>query len=192
MGEKIIANDLYEYLEYIRKRPGLFLGSKSISVLYNFIFGYQTACCLKELEENLVLDLEGFHDFVNDYYLHGPSTAGWKNVILAQHYGREEDAFDDFFRLLDLFKEGYPHVNSRNIILQLIQKIINNPLCLSAIIEDNIIVYLKNLPSKLEEGQSLYNYDSILYDLREMAVKDQMLSKLISEVAGSNEWSQVE
>ncbi|MBL7690722.1 MAG: hypothetical protein JNM41_03950 [Flavipsychrobacter sp.] len=188
MGEKIVANNLYEFLEYIRTKPGLFLGRKSITALHDFIHGYQTVCWLKDVPEKLIPDFGEFHDFVNNYYLHGSSTAGWKNVILSVHYGREEDAFDDFFRLLVLFREGYPKVNAKKIVLQVIQKMVNNPECLSEIDDANIVGYLKCIPSRLEEGQSLYDYESILYDFKEMAVYSEALSKLVTEVAGSQDW----
>jgi len=40
----------------------------------------------------------------------------------------------------------------------------------------------------LEEGWSLFNYDSIHYDLRQMAAGNEDLSKFVTSVMGSDAW----
>ena len=57
------------------------------------------------------------------------------------------DFFDDFFKLLDLFREGYSQVNSKKIIFQLIEKmILDNKFLGTEITDGPIIDFLKKIP----------------------------------------------
>ncbi len=97
--------NIYEFLARINERPGLYLGEKSITALRGFFDGYITAY----LENDLIIDwgkpsFRGFNDWVADYFHYKESTAGWKNILLWK-LGNEEKAFDQFFLLLEKYRQ---------------------------------------------------------------------------------------
>lgn len=104
---------IYELLERIKPRPGMYLGKKSITLLKAFISGYYFA-----RQTNNVAILEEippfgkFHDWIARYYNWESSTAGWNNIIL-QELGDEAKALDVFFELLELFKQRLPILKHR-------------------------------------------------------------------------------
>jgi hypothetical protein len=88
-------------IESIRHRPGLYLGSKSLTAFYHFLNGYKIACSAHRIEEDL-LGLEiphDFHEWVAYRTRFRESTSGWCNMIVATSRS-EEEAFDRFFELL--------------------------------------------------------------------------------------------
>lgn len=101
----------YSLIETIRKRPGMYLGSPSITALMNFLHGYQFA--LHELCKfddaypgNLFpLDFYFMHEYTALLFDLKESTAGWRNHILWNCGGDEEKALNRFFEILDEFKE---------------------------------------------------------------------------------------
>lgn len=101
----------YSLIETIRKRPGMYLGSNSITALMNFMHGYQFA--LRELRKfddacptNLFpLDFYFMHEYTTLLYGLYESTAGWRNHILWNCGGDEEKALNKFFEVFDDFKE---------------------------------------------------------------------------------------
>ena len=100
----------YSLIETIRKRPGMYLGSKSITALMNFIHGYQFAMCeRREFDDASTdlfpLDFWFMHEYTALLYGFYESTAGWRNHILQNCGGDEEKALFRFFELFDEFKE---------------------------------------------------------------------------------------
>ncbi len=98
----------YELLDRIQKKPGMYIGSPSISHLFMFLCGYQHARDL--LETPFTQQEEEFAEFqpwlqkrfaVN-------TSASWDKIILF--YSTDEShAFDIFFDLLQEFiKDKYP------------------------------------------------------------------------------------
>ena len=86
----------------IRKRPGLYLGKKSISLFRAFIHGYEQ--CLSESEMTRDVRLHpDLYEFVLEKY---PTilSIGWVEIILGQS-SSEEEAFDKFFVLYDEFQK---------------------------------------------------------------------------------------
>ncbi|WP_375238300.1 hypothetical protein [Aurantibacter sp.] len=67
-----------------REKTKLYIGSDSILTLRTF--------------------LDGFYDFVVNYYNYFESTSGWSNIILKESDGNEQKAIKQFFVLYDLFK----------------------------------------------------------------------------------------
>ena len=102
----VIQNDLYGYLDTIRKRPALYLGSLSISKLYSYINGYEAACSFKGIEDQLKPRWVLFHEFVKRKTNFYESTSGWCNMILTQCEGDEEKAVGLFFEYFDEFRNG--------------------------------------------------------------------------------------
>lgn len=97
----------YEIIEKIRVRPGMWLGSNSITALQHFLNGCSFA--LRETGNDKAdtlfpLDLCFMHEYtgllfdLND-------TAGWRNHILWKCGGDEEKALFKFFEVFDEFRQ---------------------------------------------------------------------------------------
>lgn len=86
-------DNLYETLLEIKKRPGLFLGEKSLERLYAFINGYNFY-----KKDNL---LDGFAEYVRNKYKI-QTNRNYSDIIYFFTM-TECDAFDKFFVLLDEF-----------------------------------------------------------------------------------------
>jgi len=91
----------------IRKRPGLYLGSPSITALYHYLHGFSSA--LDRLGNIgltvrlLPLPFSYFHSFVANHYDWFESTSGWCNIILQENDLDEEKSLETFFELFDKF-----------------------------------------------------------------------------------------
>ena len=99
-----IKGGLFEILAKIKAKPGLYLGSSSLSDLFVFLAGYKTA--RKELgiestpAENKFY--QEFHQFVETKY-NLQTTNSWAKIILL-YCGDESQGFERFFQLLEDFK----------------------------------------------------------------------------------------
>jgi hypothetical protein len=99
-----IKGGLFEILAKIKAKPGLYLGSSSLSDLFIFLAGYKTA--RKELGiESTPAEIkfyQEFHQFVETKY-NLQTTNSWAKIILL--YCRDESqGFERFFQLLEDFK----------------------------------------------------------------------------------------
>jgi hypothetical protein len=99
------ANNLYEYLDLVRKRIELYVGEKSITGLDCHIYGYINACRVKEIEETLNPPFHKFHLFVADYYSYQVTPKGWRQIILFENNNNEEKSIEVFWQLFDLFRK---------------------------------------------------------------------------------------
>ncbi len=107
---------LYDVLDKIRERPAMYLGEHSLSAMSHFINGFDMA---RNHETHETPPFDGFNDFVGKFY--GKyTTAGWKNLILSDHYGNENEALTRFYELLDEFRGQEIKFNSRDIVLRLL------------------------------------------------------------------------
>ncbi len=182
----------YDLLESLRKRPGMYLGSASITLLEAFLNGYGT---FHEQIDYGNPSFEGFNDFVGKFY--GKyTTAGWKNLILSDHYGNESEALDRFFVLLDEFKESATKPDSRAIILRLM-----NVAMLDFRAEDDhqrqkqIADLLHHVSNQL--GSAIYGgiidwYDNILQDIFERASGNEYLHSWIKSNTPSTAYFEYE
>ena len=98
----------YAAIEKIRKRPGIFLGQKSITAFSHFIGGYSMA--LSDLQvpvaaKLLPLPFEMFHYYTANYYGVGKTPKGWSTLILAACDNDEAGALDTFWNIYDAFRE---------------------------------------------------------------------------------------
>lgn len=100
-------NREYEFIETIRKRPGMYLGSNSITALWHFLNGCRFALreAGNEPYELFPLDFYFMHEYTKLMYGFYESTAGWRNHILRNCGNDEEKALFKFFELFDEFKE---------------------------------------------------------------------------------------
>jgi hypothetical protein len=190
MTEKIVINNLYDLLNEIRKRPAMYLGSKSLSSLRQFVDGYTVRNQIEGTEDQSEKDFAQLDEFVKDYYCHSSfpgDTTGWCNNILAANYGNEEAALNEFFKLLDLFREGYTAVNTKKVIYHLLHKwIVNKEDVLSAASnDDQIIRFLSDLPLRLMNVESSWHFEEIFYDIKDIAKVNAGLAGIIKEIIGN-------
>ncbi|MBW4602002.1 MAG: hypothetical protein KME29_21100 [Calothrix sp. FI2-JRJ7] len=96
---------IYEILDKIKAKPGMYLGKASVSDLFIFLVGYKTA--RRELSIKLTDQeadfCENFHSFVEKKYKLHTSNSWAKIIMLYCHH--EKDGFERFFKLLDEFKK---------------------------------------------------------------------------------------
>lgn len=96
---------VYNIINTIRKRSGMYLGSNSITALWHFLDGYQAAlrdngiCSNREL---FPLDFRYMSEFTN-VRLGYSGNMGWHEHILGFFNGDEEKALAGFFELFDEF-----------------------------------------------------------------------------------------
>ena len=98
-------DNLYDLLQLIREKPGMYLGRPSIEALYMFLTGYNFArrqlnVPLSEQE----IAFQHFQPWLQRYYAIKTSQS-WSGIIQAQT-ANEVEAFKRFFELLTLFVEG--------------------------------------------------------------------------------------
>jgi hypothetical protein len=99
-----LDESIYDMLNAIRKKPGLYIATPSINRLHAFVVGYTAGLGRVRFA---VRDDEHFHRF-HDWVAHrlgfGESTSGWCNMIRDKSES-EADAFHRFFVLLDEFRK---------------------------------------------------------------------------------------
>jgi hypothetical protein len=109
-----MSGGLYEILEKIKARPGMYIGKASVSDLFIFLAGYKTArrelgIELTEAEKDFC---ENFHDFVEKKYkLH--TSNSWAKIIML-YCQDEKIGLERFFKLLDEFKTRDQSLDSQD------------------------------------------------------------------------------
>jgi hypothetical protein len=99
-----MSKDLYKLLEQIEYRPGLYLGSKSITALCLFLQGYSYALEINNLSTEQHKDFKHFHEWIALKLNYYESTSGWRNMILESQNQDETKALDTFFMYFNQFK----------------------------------------------------------------------------------------
>ena len=89
-------------LDILLTRPGMLLGTKSLTALHHFVNGFNVACSEHQItDDRLGLDIpNSFHDWVAAKLGFRESTAGWCSMILSTSQS-EEEAYDRFFEFLE-------------------------------------------------------------------------------------------
>ena len=96
---------LYNILQKIKKRPGLYLGIKSLTRLSAFIDGFEF--CMYDSGEKKSKLFDGFDEYIRERYgIH--TTPGTEDIILFFALFDEGLAFDRYFELLDEFLKLHP------------------------------------------------------------------------------------
>lgn len=99
--------DIFDMIDMIRKRPGMFIGSNSITPLIHYLNGFQAAereygiCQKRKL---FPLPFRYMHEYTQ-YRLQVHSTIDWCRQILNSCDGDEETALQKFFEFYDGFKQ---------------------------------------------------------------------------------------
>ncbi|MEP7342039.1 MAG: hypothetical protein ABI977_30185 [Acidobacteriota bacterium] len=104
-SEKTNSLSFYKLMDAIRQRPGLYLGRNSILAFDAWLQGYwyaQGEFGIPLTEEEI--EFRGFDDFIRQKY-DWDDEGGWAAKI--QYYYRDDArALDEFFKLLDEFRES--------------------------------------------------------------------------------------
>ena len=167
-------------MEAIRKRPELYLSAPTLTNLHAFLNGYGLS--------NNMESFSYFNHFVGEYY--GKySTADWCNLILADHYGNEDEAWIRFFELYDAFfavTTENPIINSRKILHKLLYNTLTDIRFQSHEKDDKTIFiltnWLHNLPLKLLNASKhpiQPSYDYILQEIFNDAQNNKGLRNLL-------------
>ncbi len=98
--------DVYQLIEVMRKRVGMYIGEEDIRYLRCFLDGYQAAQCetIRKIETLIPLPFWFFHEFVAIKYNYNESTAGWANIILNENNNDPKQSVTVFYDLFDSFK----------------------------------------------------------------------------------------
>lgn len=105
---KIIhARKIYKMLGLIQKRPTIFLTSKSISSLQNFLNGYLIwAFDNDEIYNPGDPDFDGFKYWIFSKFNRADNVKyTYPGILLPECEGNEEKAFDRFFEYLEEYKK---------------------------------------------------------------------------------------
>lgn len=103
--EALNEMSLYEKLDLVRLRPGMYLGANSVSKLFTFISGFRFALPNEspKLQSEGHLPFMYFNAYVAERYKCSGSM-GWANILLRVCNDSEEDGLKLFFELLDEFR----------------------------------------------------------------------------------------
>jgi hypothetical protein len=96
---------LYDLLERIKQRPGMYLGKSSITRLRMLLDGYGMARMelgLPRTEQEQ--EFNGFQEWIQKRF-NITSSHGWDSIILF-YSADERDALDKFFELFEKFRNG--------------------------------------------------------------------------------------
>lgn len=98
--------NIYDLIDVIRRKCGLYIGEPSITALDAFVKGFVGAlhAAGRPLDPEHP-SFRGFHDWIASRYGFGESTPGWKNMLLTS-LGDEAIAFERFFVELDEYREA--------------------------------------------------------------------------------------
>jgi hypothetical protein len=116
---------LYDQIDRMRQRPAMWLGEATLTALQRFTDAYQFALMQHGIDEHLDPPLGEFHDFCARYF-QSASEAGWHRIILANHYGQEEEALVHFFTLFDDFRARVDVMKGRRIITAFAREMLFN------------------------------------------------------------------
>lgn len=105
---KTIEQHVAETLRRVQPRPGMYMGTKKITCLQQYIHGVMEGLSLAGAPRQETLFPLPLHAFLFSEYAARRfgffgSTAGWKNMLLETCGGDEEKAFDRFYAVWDAY-----------------------------------------------------------------------------------------
>ena len=95
---------LYNILQKVKTKAGMYIGRPSVSDLFMFIVGYEFARGELDIEPTEWED--DFHDNFQPWLqkkYHVSTSNSWAKIIML-HCGNEQEGFNAFYRLLDEFQ----------------------------------------------------------------------------------------
>ncbi len=102
----IEIKNIYELINLIRPRLGMYIGENTITAMRSFLFGYGFALEVHKIKrESEEPDFALFHDFVANKYNEESSTAGWCNLILKHNENDQKKSLEVFFNLVEEFRQ---------------------------------------------------------------------------------------
>ncbi|MFF0706368.1 barstar family protein [Streptomyces tendae] len=97
------CSDVYDFLEQIRLRPGMWLPGGSLQHLQSILTGYRVALAVHSADEPFAFWPE--EDFINWLHEHyGTSSSLTWAAEIERHTPADSTPVDEFFRLLDHFR----------------------------------------------------------------------------------------
>lgn len=103
---EVEVQSVYELLDVIRKKPGIYIGEPSLTALNHFIHGFAYALMATENPfDDEDPPFSGFHDWIASRFGFAQSTLGWTNMLLRS-VGDETAAFERFFIELDEYRRS--------------------------------------------------------------------------------------
>ena len=97
-------DSVYDLLELIHLRPGMWVAEPELVRVYAFLVGYGAALGRQRLMfRSVAPEFHGFHDWIAKRLGYGESTSGWYNMI-RRRCSSEREAFDRFYELLAEFR----------------------------------------------------------------------------------------
>jgi hypothetical protein len=107
---------LYEVLQKIHSKPGMYIGSASVSDLFMFVVGYEFARGELEIESTEWEDNfhENFQPWLQQRF-HVSTSNSWAKIIML-YCVNEKEGFESFFKLLDEFLARNKNLESHTIV----------------------------------------------------------------------------
>lgn len=169
--------NLYDLLDEMRDRTALYLGEVSITKLEAFINGFLRGQNGETQEKK---SFDGFNEFIDAYY-NSNSVAGWRNKILADHYGNQKEAVGKFYILLDEYRLNEKKPNSKYIVHQLLHLfIITFEAENDHESQKQLATLLHHVPNQLKlNSKYSCEYDSILESIFQRSQHNNYLHKWI-------------
>ena len=111
--EKDKIENFYQLLKSIEKKPKSYFESKSLTSMWIFIDGFQSAIKWTDTDFNLLwfemINSNSFINFVREKLgIKSTEETNWVNLILNNFGGDEEKSFDCFFSILEEFRNKFP------------------------------------------------------------------------------------
>jgi hypothetical protein len=175
--------NLIDYFSQVRKRPGMYLGTNTISKLYDQLQGYHMAYWFNDIDNHVDKNFfDNFNEFVYRYY--GVTTYdNWKDVILEQCFGNEQNALEAFFELFDLFIVNFKTTDTKKIVLAFFDKLIFEQDEMRKELGSNFSLVLSDTVDLIKEhtlSSLKYDYDFVLEQLNEKAEQISDLKNVLT------------
>ena len=104
-------SNLYEILEHLEKRKAIYLGNEyTFHSLDAFITGFAIGCDRNQLETEHFNNFSDFNIWILGYLPeHFGQSGGWHWQISNRNPKDDENAFEEFFKFLEVFKTAKKH-----------------------------------------------------------------------------------
>lgn len=102
------VTNVYDFIQIIRPRVGMYIGEAKMTNLRCFLDGYHTAEHVNDIRNNEFPPFDYFHRWCAKKCLKQSSSQGWDSIILRKTKNDETIAMELFFTLIDEFKEIQP------------------------------------------------------------------------------------